>query len=49
MGATVTSCNACHAATGSAFIKVALDVPEGMTMRHPHTLGASKPLSGHAH
>ena len=47
--ATVKNCNACHAATGSPFIKVALDVPEGLSMRHPHLFASSKPLTGHAH
>lgn len=47
--ATVRNCNACHAATGSPFIRVALDVPEGLSMRHPHLFASSKPLSEHGH
>jgi hypothetical protein len=35
---TVAHCNTCHAAVGSAFIKVSLDVPPTMTIRHPHIL-----------
>jgi hypothetical protein len=34
--ATVQNCNACHAAVGSSFIQVSLDVAPNMTMRHPH-------------
>lgn len=33
---TVKNCNACHKAVGSPFIRVSLDVPAGLSMRHPH-------------
>ena len=38
---TVENCNACHAAAGSPFMKVSLDVRDGLSMRHPHDLNKS--------
>lgn len=49
MNDTVKNCNACHVAVGSPFIKVTLDVDEGLSMRHPHALGKSKAPAKHAH
>ena len=46
---TVKSCNACHTAAGSPFIKVALDVKQVLSMRHSHLLKKSKVMKGHAH
>jgi cytochrome c553 len=46
---TVTNCNACHKAVGSAFIKVTLDVNEHLSMRHPHRLTKSKKPGAHTH
>lgn len=39
---TVQNCNACHKAVGSPFIQVSLDVPAGLSMRHPHVFNASQ-------
>ena len=49
MNDTVKNCNACHVAVGSPFIKVTLDVDEGLSMRHPHALGKSKAPAKHTH
>ncbi len=38
---TVENCNTCHAAAGSPFMKVSLDVRDGLSMRHPHDLNKS--------
>lgn len=46
---TVKSCNACHAAAGSPFIKVALNAKQYLTMRHSHILKKSRGMKGHAH
>ncbi|MCZ6626791.1 MAG: hypothetical protein O7E56_01050, partial [SAR324 cluster bacterium] len=46
---TVASCNKCHQAAGSPFIRVSLDVPPNMTMRHPHVLRKTKGITGHMH
>ena len=46
---TVTNCNACHTAVGSAFIKVTLNVDESLSMRHPHQLVKSKKPGAHTH
>ena len=46
---TVKSCNACHTASGSPFIKVALDAKEYVSMRHSHKLKKSKVMKGSAH
>jgi len=43
----VQTCNSCHVATGSPFIKVTLDATEALSMRHPHAF--SKQKSDHAH
>ena len=47
MNDTVKNCNACHVAVGSPFIRVTLDVDEGLSMRHPHALGKSKASAKH--
>jgi hypothetical protein len=49
LNGTVVNCNACHVASGSPFIQVTLDVPDGLSMRHPHQFSASKPLTSHTH
>ncbi len=46
---TVKNCNACHAAVGSGFIVVTLDVDESLSMRHPHQLTRSKMMGQHMH
>lgn len=46
---TISSCNACHAATGSSFIQVTLDPPSSLSMRHPHKLMKSDAPGGHTH
>lgn len=46
---TVTNCNACHTAVGSAFIKITLNVDESLSMRHPHQLTKSKKPGAHTH
>ena len=46
---TVTTCNGCHAASGSAFINVTLDVPDSLNMRHPHMLMRQDAPEGHHH
>lgn len=46
---TVKSCNTCHTAAGSSFIKVALDANQFLTMRHSHLLKKSKVMKGHGH
>ncbi|MFQ5936725.1 MAG: hypothetical protein ACE5LB_09975 [Acidiferrobacterales bacterium] len=46
---TVENCNACHAAVGSAFVKVTLDVDESLSMRHSHQLLKSKKPGTHMH
>lgn len=35
---TVQNCNACHQAVGSGFIRVSLNVPSLLSMRHAHEL-----------
>lgn len=45
---TVDNCNACHAAVGSGFIKVSLEVDESLSMRHAHRLEQSK-VGKHTH
>lgn len=45
---TVASCNACHKARGSE-IRVTLDVPEGLSLRHPHALRKAQVPKDHAH
>ncbi len=46
---TVTTCNSCHAATGSAFINVSLDVLDSLSMRHPHRFTRQATPEGHDH
>ena len=46
---TVENCNACHAAAGSPFMKVSLDVRDGLSMRHPHDLSKSTKSGKHTH
>ncbi len=46
---TVTSCNNCHVAAGSSFIKISLDVHKMLSMRHSHALQKSKIMGGHKH
>ena len=46
---TIKSCNTCHTASGSPFIKVALDAKQFLSMRHSHLLKKSKMMKGHAH
>lgn len=46
---TTNACNACHTATGSAFIQVTLDPPSSLTIRHPHRLMESDAPGDHAH
>lgn len=47
--AIVESCNACHVAVGSPFIKVALDAKDSLSMRHSHNLGRSTKPGEHTH
>jgi len=49
MEQTITSCNACHTAVGSGFIKVTLSTRHVLSMRHSHTLSARAPSEGHHH
>ena len=46
---TVKNCNACHAAVGSEFIIVTLDVNESLSMRHPHQFTRSKMMGQYMH
>ena len=46
---TITTCNACHAATGSGFVEVTLEVPDLLSLRHPHRLVARGVPEGHSH
>ena len=46
---TVSSCNACHKASGSPFIQVVLDARDSISLRHPHALGHSELDGGHSH
>jgi hypothetical protein len=43
------TCNSCHAATGSPFIKVSLDSTVTLSMRHPHALTMQKSDMKHTH
>jgi len=45
----VEQCNACHAAVGSGFVEVTLDVEESLSMRHPHRLQQSEKPGDHTH
>ena len=46
---TVNTCNSCHAATGSAFINLTLDVPDSLSMRHPHRFTRQDAPEVHLH
>ena len=46
---TVSSCNACHKASGSPFIQVVLDARDSISLRHPHALGHSELDGEHSH
>jgi hypothetical protein len=46
---TIKSCNACHVAVGSPFIKVTLEGRDAVSLRHAHTLGKSKMPGKHMH
>ncbi len=46
---TINTCNACHVATGSAFVDVTLDARESLSLRHPHRLTERKIEGGHGH
>jgi hypothetical protein len=45
----INTCNACHAATGSGFIEVSLEVPDLLSLRHPHKLTPRAVPEGHSH
>jgi hypothetical protein len=49
LGQTVSTCNACHTATGSEFIQVTLDADDAVSIRHPHTFSESGMSGGHTH
>lgn len=46
---TIKSCNACHVAVGSPFIKVTLEGRDALSLRHPHVLDRSKMAGKHMH
>lgn len=46
---TVESCNACHVAVGSPSMVVALDVADGLSLRHSHRLVPSDKPGEHTH
>ncbi len=46
---TVTTCNACHVATGSEFIEVKLDARDSLSIRHPHRFMHREMPGGHDH
>ncbi len=46
---TISSCNACHTATGSDFVQVTLDAKEALSLRHPHRLDQRGAPAGHTH
>lgn len=45
---TLSSCNGCHTAAGSTLV-VSLDVPDNLSMRHPHALRKTKVPKYHTH
>lgn len=45
----INACNACHAATGSGFVEVTLEVPNLLGLRHPHKLTPRAVPEGHSH
>jgi hypothetical protein len=46
---TITTCNACHTATGSDFIQLTLDARESLSIRHPHKFMERAVPGGHSH
>lgn len=46
---TTDTCNACHTATGSAFVQVTLDASDSLSLRHPHNLKNQAVPGGHTH
>ncbi len=46
---TVKSCNSCHAAAGSPWMKVVLDANDALSMRHSHNLTKSAKPGKHTH
>ncbi|MDH3377437.1 MAG: hypothetical protein OEQ39_10820 [Gammaproteobacteria bacterium] len=46
---TVSTCNACHEATGSAFVEVTVNARDSMSLRHPHRLMPRSTEDGHHH
>jgi hypothetical protein len=46
---TTDTCNACHTATGSAFVQVTLDARDSMSLRHPHKFMEQEVPGGHTH
>ena len=46
---TTDTCNACHAATGSAFVQVTLDARDSMSLRHPHKFMEQQVPGDHTH
>jgi hypothetical protein len=46
---TISTCNACHTATGSDFVQVTLDARDSLSIRHPHKLMQRAVSGGHAH
>lgn len=49
LAATVKNCNACHAAAGSPFVQVTLDVDKSLNLRHPHAFDKTKAPKKHGH
>jgi hypothetical protein len=47
--ATVTSCNSCHVAVGSPWMKVVLNTSDGLSLRHSHALQKTKKPGDHTH
>lgn len=45
---TLASCNGCHTATGTPML-VTLDVPDNLSMRHPHALKKMTVPQAHKH
>lgn len=45
---TIDNCNACHQASGSGFVRVTVDIPSVLSMRHAHELTESS-LEGMEH
>ena len=46
---TLNTCNACHVATGSAFVQVDMDAQGSLSMRHPHSFLAQDAPKDHGH